>query len=44
MGLQYEIRYKKGEDNSVADALSRKEETEVLQAIPIAKKKCFRPS
>lgn len=33
MGLQYKIRYKKGEDNRAADALSRKEDTEYLQAI-----------
>jgi hypothetical protein len=39
MGLQYKIRYKKGEDNRVADALSRKDEQQEIYAISTSQPK-----
>jgi len=35
MGYQFEIRYKKGKENSVADALSRRGENSKLNAFSI---------
>jgi RNase adaptor protein for sRNA GlmZ degradation len=32
LGYQYQVKYKKGADNSVADALSRQESTQELNA------------
>lgn len=39
MGMQYKIKYKKGEENRAADALSRKEDSEDLQAITLSQPK-----
>lgn len=33
MSMDYEIQYKKGKDNSVADALSRASHVEILQLL-----------
>jgi hypothetical protein len=36
LGYQYQVKYKKGADNSVADALSRQEGTSESNAISIS--------
>ena len=35
LGLQYKIRYKKGSENTAADALSRANSSEILSAVTI---------
>lgn len=42
LGLDYTIQYRKGKENKVVDALSRKEEWGSCQAISVARPKCAR--